>query len=261
MKIGPYETGRVYCGDCLELMKAIPDGAIDAVVTSPPYNQKIDQFKPSGMHKESRWVDKISHGYSDSMSELAYHIWQSDILYAAHRITKDTGSCFYNHKIRWRDGKLIHPIDIVRDSPWNLRQEIVWARNGSCTLNARMFAPNDERIYWLSKGRHKWNQAAVSFFTVWRIASCVSDHACAFPIEIPRRAMLGTTDSVDVIIDPFAGSGTTGVACVELGRAFLGFEIDPEYCKLANDRIEAARKGVTLKEHRAGQKTLFEERT
>jgi len=60
-----------------------------------------------------------------------------------------------------------------------------------------------------------------------------------------------------VVLDPFAGSGTTGVACAELGREFLGFEIDPDYCKLANDRIEAARKGITLKEHRMGQGTLF----
>ena len=58
----------------------------------------------------------------------------------------------------------------------------------------------------------------------------------------------------DVIV---AGSGTTGVACVELGREFLGFEIDPDYCKLANERLSATSKGITLAEERTGQGTLF----
>lgn len=65
------------------------------------------------------------------------------------------------------------------------------------------------------------------------------------------------TDIGDLVIDPFAGSGTTGVAAVQLGRQFLGFEIDPEYCRLANDRIEAAKKGLNLNEYRQGQQSLF----
>lgn len=81
------------------------------------------------------------------------------------------------------------------------------------------------------------------------------------PMQKPVALMKRLVESIPrgAILDPFAGSGTTGVACVELGREFLGFEIDPNYCKLANDRIEAVRKGITLKEHRAGQKTLFED--
>ena len=217
-------------------MKDWPDGCVDLACFSPPYNQQIDKFRPSGMHKESRWVDKISAGYADSMADDEYMLWQKHVLNESLRCINPTGSIFYNHKIRWRDGVLLHPIDIIRqmEGKWRLRQEIIWQRNGSCTLNAKMFAPNDERIYWIDKGLHKWNQECVAFFTVWQIASQIFDeHPCVYPEEIPRRAILATTDYDDIILDPFCGSGTTCVAAKKLGRRYIGIDISPEYCQKA----------------------------
>ncbi len=173
----------IYHGDCREIVPELP--IIDLTVTSPPYNQNIDGFKPSGMHKESSWVDKISNGYFDSIPESEYQQSQIEILNAIYLRTLISGSLFYNHKHRWRDEEILWPIDWIRKSRWRIRQEIIWQRNGSCTMNARMFAPNDERIYWLCRGGHQWNQSCVSFFSVWKMASESSDHACAFPIEYP----------------------------------------------------------------------------
>jgi tRNA/tmRNA/rRNA uracil-C5-methylase (TrmA/RlmC/RlmD family) len=70
------------------------------------------------------------------------------------------------------------------------------------------------------------------------------------------RLVLDFTDPDEIILDPFAGSGTTGVACIQTGRRFLGFEINPEYVAIANDRIEAASRGQTLQQYRAGQLVL-----
>ena len=192
----PDGSVRLYLGDCLEVLPTLEAGSVDAVVTSPPYNQKLDQFTPSGMHKESRWVSKISNGYLDSMPENDYQGWQIEILNELHRVCSDGASCFYNHKVRYRDGVVLHPLDLVRKSDWQLRQEIIWQRNGSCTMNARMFAPNDERIYWLRKGnRHRtWNQECVGHMSVWKMASVRdAEHACVFPSEIPLRAISSTT--------------------------------------------------------------------
>ena len=232
------DDGRhvIYCADCLTVLPHLT--GVDAVVTSPPYNQNIDTFKPSGMHKESRWVEKISKGYFDSMSETEYQSWQVRLLDAIFDVSKETASVFYNHKCRWRDGEIIWPIDWIRRSKWRIRQEVIWQRNGSCTMNARMFAPNDERIFWLCKEKHKWNQSAVSFFTVWQMASEVSEHACAFPIEYPLRAISAATDKDDLVVEPFCGSGTTGVACIRTGRRFIGVEISEAYCKIAVQRME-----------------------
>jgi site-specific DNA-methyltransferase (adenine-specific) len=236
-------NASLHLGDALEFLRTLDGECVDTAVTSPPYNQGIEKFKPSGMQKNWRWADKIASGYFDSLPEPEYQAWQVEILNELWRVTKDGGSCFYNHKCRWRNGTLLHPIDIVRQSRWEIRQEIIWRRDGSLTMNARMFAPCDERIYWLRKGRHRWNQDCVGFMSVWNINSVKgTEHACAFPIEIPDRAIRATTAEGDVVCDPFTGSGTVGVACVNTGRNFIGCEISPEYHATAERRINEARR-------------------
>lgn len=227
----------IYCADCMDVLPELQ--GIQLTVTSPPYNQNIDSFEPSGMHKESRWVDKISRGYADSMPEDEYQQWQIETLDALWDATDETASCFYNHKIRWRDGELLIPLDWLRRTKWKLRQEIIWARNGSCTMNARMFAPSEERIYWLRKETHKWNQESVRHMNVWNIASQPSpEHPCVYPVQIPARCIMATTDPGDTVLDPFMGSGTTGLACMKLKRNFIGIEKDPKYAAVAVGRIE-----------------------
>lgn len=236
---------RLIQGDCLEVMRGMPDASVDCVVTSPPYNQRINKFRPSGMQKNWRWANKISSGYFDDLPEPEYQTWQVSILDELFRVVREGGSCFYNHKVRWREGHLLHPIDLVRASRWNLRQEIVWRRDGSPTMNARMFAPCDERIYWLRKGRHRWNQDCVGYLSVWNLNSVKGTaHACAFPIEIPDRCIRAVTAPGDVVLDPFAGSGTTLVAALQTGRKAIGIELDPGYCKIARKRIALAQAAL-----------------
>ncbi len=239
-----HEGITIYHGDCRDVLPQV--GNLECVVTSPPYNQSIDSFTQSGMHKETRWVGKISGGYSDQLEEGDYQAWQCNVLDLAAGALSPTGSIFYNHKIRWRDGVMIHPISWVSQTCLMVRQEIVWARNGSVTLNARMFAPNDERIYWLDKGSHKWNQESVKHFTVWHIAQYgsfgearggITGHPCAFPLEIPLRCINATTELGDLVCDPFCGSGTTLVAAKNLGRGAIGIEIEEKYCELAAKRL------------------------
>ncbi len=112
-------------------------------------------------------------------------------------------------------------------------------------LNARMFSRWDERILWFIKGRKwKWNQKSVGLGTVWRIARYQQQqgklHAVAFPLEIPFRCIGATTDKGDVVLDPFMGSGTTGVACIQLQRRFIGIEIDKGFFDVACKRLEKA---------------------
>src|SRR5690606_17893770 len=145
-------------GDCREVLPTLI--GVACFVTSPPYNQLGNRMpkKPSGMHAETKWVDNTRDvGYADDMTEPAYLDWIESVAAAAAAACDNGASLFFNHKCRWRDTNLLHPIDIVRRfDGWKLRQEIIWCRAGSTTLNARMFAPNDERIYWLIRGGAKW---------------------------------------------------------------------------------------------------------
>jgi DNA modification methylase len=240
MLIKPYYSHNgieIYHGDWHDILPRLEDD-INCVVTSPPYNQNIESFKPSGMHKETDWVKNISSGYFDSRTEEDYQRDQLELLAACFEATAGDGSVFYNHKLRWRDGHIIHPLAWINLSEWRLRQELIWSRDGSVTLNARMFAPSDERIYWLVKDIHKWNQEMVGFLTVWQLKSVpFANHPCVYPLEIPRRCIAATTDAGDLVLDPYAGSGTTLRAAKDLGRRAIGIELEERYCEIAAKRL------------------------
>lgn len=238
----------LYNGKAEDVLPHLSDVA--ATFTSPPYNTLGKTLgKASGMYASSGWLAKVAAlGYADDMSETDYTAWQVAIASLIYNATRPGGSFFYNHKCRWRDMRMIHPLDYVRAfDGWLLRQEVIWDRNLSMTFNARMFATSDERIYWMVRddAAHTWNQEAASYMSVWKVRpqTGISDHPCPFPDGIVTRALVGTTNPGDLILDPFAGSGTTLRVAKDMGRRAVGIEAREDYC-------EAIAKSLT-------QDTLF----
>lgn len=234
---------RIACGDVSDpvtvenLLASASDPQLRAsvalIVTSPPYNQGIDKFKPSGMHREGDWVAKVGRlAYNDSLPEAEYQAWQRSLLDQWYDILSDGGSLFYNHKNRYREKRVVSPLEWL-PGKFNLRQEIIWRRPGSVTQNARMFLPCDERIFWLYKGKDfQFDDATEikSFSTVWDIVpSTNKQHAVAFPIELPGRCIRACSRPHDYVFDPFCGSGTTIIACEQYDRRCLGIELSPAY--------------------------------
>lgn len=251
---------RLYHGDCLEVLPYLRSIGVDAVVTSPPYNQLGSRMpaKPSGMHAETQWVNNTREvGYADDMEESAYQEWHNRVISACADACRPGASVFVNHKCRWRDCVLLHPVQWMRVERARLRQEVIWRRAGSTTLNARMFAPNEERILWWVVGdaKWKWNQPAASYLSVWDIAqdNKADGHPCPYPEELPTRCIEATTEDGDTVLDPFLGRGTTGMASIRLGRRFIGIEKEERFFVMARDNIqeslgmEVAKNGVTQK--------------
>ena len=242
--IGPC---RLIQGDCLEVLPLLVRGSVDCVVTSPPYNQLGSRMpsKPSGMHAEARWVSNTRDvGYADDMDESEYQEWHNNVMSRCADAVRDGGSLFVNHKCRWRDTVCIHPIQWIAVDGARLRQEVIWRRAGSTTLNARMFAPNEERILWFVVGekRWTWNQPSASLLSVWDISQDreANGHPCPFPEELPLRCIEAVTAENDTVLEPFLGSGTTGVACIKTCRNFIGIEKEPKYFDIAVSRIRRA---------------------
>jgi site-specific DNA-methyltransferase (adenine-specific) len=234
--VGRHSTATLYRGDCLEILRELR--GLDCIVTSPPYNQKLDQFKASGMQAEWKVCERMASAYSDSRDETEYAAEQVMMLDLCHDATTETASLFYNHKLRWRDKKVLHPLDIVRASLWELRQEIIWLRDGSMTQNAKMFPPCEERIYWMHKGEWHWNQKANEWMSVWRINSDKkSPHPVGFPVSLPYRAIMATTLPGQTVCDPYMGGGTTGLACLRNGRNFVGIENDNRHFETACEQM------------------------
>ncbi len=233
---------KLHLGDCLEYMKSMPDKSVDAVITSPPYNKTgFRDGNAGGAHK---WNADIAYSaYADNMPETSYWAWQLDILDECNRVLVDGGSVFYNHKVRRYNGVAHHPLTELTNTHLTFYQQILWEREGTVDRNSAYLDPTTELILWFVKGRPKVNKADAFYKSeVWKIGYARDNsHPAPFPIKLPQNCMLLSTNPGDTIFDPFMGSGTTGVACVQTGRNFIGCELDPEYYAIAEKRIADAQ--------------------
>lgn len=229
---------KIICGDVLEVLREIPDDTFDLGITSPPYNKK---------EKYSGWlVDKVKYdGISDIKNEEDYQKWQIEVLNEVYRVVKPGGSFFYNHKIRYENGKLIHPIEWISKTRWTLWQEIIWNRKIAGNIRGWRFWQIDERIYWLVKGKpDELKPEHAKLTSIWEIRpeSGHKDHPAPFPIELPVRIIYSILeDRPGFIIDPFCGTGTTCVAAKLLEKDYLGIDISEKYVEYALKRLEKAQ--------------------
>lgn len=236
-------------GDCLELMKSIPDGSIDLIITSPPYNlgnthhTGNKRFKPYGE-------------YNDNMKESDYQDWQVEVLNECLRILKDDGSMLYNHKNRISKGIQITPYQWLLKTDFIIKQEIVW-QNCSQNFDKIRFYPFTERIYWLAKSPKTKLYNAINHHDVftkadWNSVGTNGKFRRAFPVKMIED-LISCFPNSDVVLDPFMGSGTTGIACVNTNRNFIGIELDEEYFEIAKSRIEESKQSNNYSQSNKGE--------
>jgi len=234
---------KVICGDCLEVMRGMDDNSVDLVVTSPPYNKngfrngKKDTERSSGKYK--RWDGaKIDYDiFDDNMEENEYKNWQIQVLNEIYRILKDSGSLFWNHKVRRFENKADHPLIWASKSKLKFYQQIIWDRGGGCDQNINYCTPTTELILWFVKNKPQVFKNKIYLTEIWRMNFDISNHPAPFPKSLVERCLLLASKENDTILDPFLGSGTTCVAAKELGRRYIGIEISQKYVDIANRRL------------------------
>lgn len=230
---------KIINGDCLDVLKKLPDESIDLVVTSPPYNLKNSTGNGMKDGRGGKWANAALiegyENYDDCMPNDDYAKWQHEVLMECLRVIKDDGAIFYNHKWRVQAGLIQDRRDIVYDVP--LRQIIIWQRKGGINFNAGYFLPTYEVIYLIAKKNFKLAPHANRYGDVWDITQELrNDHPAPFPVELIDRIISSTT--AQIILDPFMGSGTTAVVAAGLGRDFIGIEKSAKYCTSAKKRLE-----------------------
>lgn len=239
-----FELNRVIVGDALSVLQSLPDNFVDVTVTSPPYNKR---------GRGQGWLASkvVYDGIIDKKDEKEYQDEQVRVLDEVYRVTKPGGSMFYNHKIRWFRGKMIHPYEWVSKSKWIIRQEIIWYRKVAANLRGWRFWQVDERIYWLYKPKHpndvigdELRPCHAMFTSVWEILPEVDPrHPNPFPIELPTRCIYSVLDGRrGVVLDPYCGIGTTLVAAKLLGCDYLGIDLNESYVQVALRRLEECEK-------------------
>jgi len=234
-------------GDCVEVLRKIPDNSIDLVVTSPPYNCGI---------KYDRHYDKMV--WED------YYDWCTLWLGEIYRVLKDDGRFCLNHYLSLGDSLARHtPLMTLNTLALNLgfkHQGIAiwtditltkrtawgsWLSASSPYINSPyegilILYKNDWKKY--SKGESTINKEdfMMACSGVWKIHPAnIPDFPAPFPVRLPKLCIELLTYVGDIILDPFMGSGTTGVAAVKSKRNYIGIELSPDYCKLARDNIKA----------------------
>ena len=225
-------------------MRRLPDGAADLTITSPPYNKGA---------AGGRLVGEVKYdGCPDDMPEADYQAGQAAVLDEIWRATRPGGSCFYNHKLRYRDGEALHPLRWLDGTRWGIRDEIVWDRTLAANIRGWRFWQTSERIWWLYKpgeegpvGR-EIPPSSARLSSVWRgLPETRSSHPAPFPIWLPARIIISLLGDASkdggppgLVLDPYAGSGTTAAAARLLGHDYIGIDASADYLRSAERRLE-----------------------
>lgn len=224
-------TYKLYQGDCLEVMKNIEDGSVDLVVTDPPYktitggdSNGANSERPKGMLRGNRKLFKHQKmNISDWMPEI-------------YRVLKKGSHCY----IFTNSLNLQEMLNEATKVGFKLHNLLVWEKN-NCTPS-QYYMKNCEYVLFLRKGKAKWINNIGDSKTVHKFNNIIGNklHPTEKPVDLLEYYLLNSSEPNDIVFDPFMGSGSTGVACLNTNRNFIGIELDEGYFNIAQNRIEEA---------------------
>lgn len=249
-------------GDCLCKMVEAPRGSVHCIITSPPYNVDLgnNKYKKEGYNT-----------HNDNMPYQEYLGWMTEVFRECYRVLSNDGRLCVNIG-DGKNGKIpTHSdfIQICKGLGFIPLTTIIWNKNNTSNRCAwgsylQAKAPSFPRPfeYILVFGKSdKLLREGVTTITkeewveysngLWVFAPEKRQkkygHPAMFPVELPTRLIKMLTYEGDIILDPFMGSGSTGVACVNTNRRFIGIEIDEGYFNIAKERVDNTIKGYTSK--------------
>jgi adenine-specific DNA-methyltransferase len=251
----------VYPGDCIDLLKEIPDGALQLIVTSPPYN--------------------IGKEYEKKLNLSNYLEQQAAVIRECYRTLSDHGSICWQVG-NYVDNGYIVPLDTVlypifNDLGLKMRNRIIWHFEHGLHCSIR-FSGRYETIIWFTKtknyvfnldpvrvpqkypgkkhfkgpraGQYSCNPLGKNPGDLWIIPNVKSNHVektvhpCQFPVELIERLVLSLSNEGDWVFDPFLGTGTSIIAAIRHDRKGAGADISKQYIDIAHNRIEKELSGI-----------------
>jgi modification methylase len=238
---------KLYRGDCLDFLKDIEDGSIDLIVTSPPYFVGKDYERTTTSCEYSRLMEASFMEWCRVLKPGGYAVVNfGDYFNSGNRFyTADIPACYPATVNYFKWGVETAGMDLQATRIWRKR----FARMGiPFVCNSHPRPVFDYEHVWTFRKRNgsktefvndrKLSQRGV-IGDDWTSSARLDNHCAAFPIELPLWAIrVYSHHEHDLILDPFAGSGTTGVACKRLDRRFILIEKETQYCDFANQRLE-----------------------
>lgn len=206
---------KVIQGDCLEVMKQMPDKCVDLVLTDPPYGDGIGY---------GRMAKEIENNEDESINYK--------VLPDLYRLLKEGGGCylFTNWKF---SGKIMRFVE--EQTSFNIRMQLVVVKN-----NIGMgygFRNQYELCLVLEKGEVKYENGISNVLKMEHINHDKDSHPHEKGLELLKTLISHSSKTGDVVLDCFLGSGSTAVACKQLNRKYIGIELSEKYCQIARDRL------------------------
>lgn len=233
-------TFEIIKGDCLEVMRGMADASVDAVVTDPPYSSGTRREAQKGIRKSmNRGTDDEKWFGSDSLTTNGFVWLMRSCAVEWNRVLKPCGHALVF--IDWR----MYPAMAGAIESADLRNSnlLVWDKTyfgmGSCFRNQHELVAHFTKGVAVPQRRDVGN--VLSFKPIRH-----GDHPTEKPIDLMRKLVSVVTPPGGIVLDPFAGSGSTGAACMMEGFRFVGIELNQEYCEIARKRIEAAKNNHQL---------------
>lgn len=239
----------LYHGDSLDLMAELPPASVDCIWTDPPYNLSND-----GVTCVAGRMAKVNKGDWDRSQGIERdHQFNRAWLTACYRLLKPTGTI-------WVTGTAhVYPSVgfAMQQLGFRILNDIIWEKPAPPpNLGCRCFTHSTELIIWATKARKgkdfytfnygemKSENGDKQMKNVWRLSAPSKEekrygkHPTQKPIDLVSRCLRASTNPDDLVFDPFAGSSTTGVAALALGRRFIGCEADAGHVALSLDRLQ-----------------------
>lgn len=205
------EPNNIYCGDCLELMKSMPDKSVDLILTDPPY----------GMNYKSNHYKYGQNPHEEIKGDSEYPAW---LIGEAKRIARKAVFSF----CRWDN-----LAEVEKPKSFIVWQKNNWTAGDLKHEYGRMW----EGILFYPMEKHEFVKRPPDVIKFDRISSTHLQHPTQKPTEICKWLILNNSEDRDIVFDPFMGSGTTCVAAKELGRRYIGIDIEQKYVDIARERL------------------------
>ena len=230
---------KIYNMDCLEGLKQIPDNSIDLVVTDPPYkivqggcsNKAVTINACGGIlnKHDGDNIELVKKGKIFNHNEIQFNEWLPEI----YRVLKDNSHCYI-----MINGRNLAELQMEAEKVgFRFHNIIAWDK-GNATPN-KWYMQRLEFILFLFKGEAKNinNMGTTTLLQVPNIKRGTKLHPTEKPTDLMKILIENSSKKNDIVLEPFAGCGSTLLACKETGRNFIGFELDKHYCELAEKRI------------------------
>ncbi|MBU4482012.1 site-specific DNA-methyltransferase [Patescibacteria group bacterium] len=254
----------LYKSDCLKILEQLPSDSIDMIFADPPYFLSSGSFTCHNGQMVS--VKKANWDLSNGLKkDFEFHLkWTK----ACHRVLKPGGTI-------WISGTYhsIYQCGLaLQINKFHILNDIAWFKpNASPNLSCRFFTASHETLIWArkdKKGKHKFNydlmkngdwpedfikKPNLQMRSVWAIhppkkeEKTFGKHPTQKPIDLLVRIVLASTDKNDIVLDPFTGSSTTGLACVLNNRKFIGIDLEKKYLELSKKRFNKLEKDLNNK--------------